>query len=290
MLVFFFPPVAPSPRGLTRARDESTAGSPPRGPRDGRSTLRARWRPRHERRYAPRRWRLRSNPAAKPLEGAGTSRAVESSPGSPSSTDVARPASPSDAGLRRPLAPGDRARAPVSTIAPRVRARARSPARRSSSPRALPRRLRPRSAGGSSPPRPRPGGDPRRGASARRDAFPAPPTNRPDAAMSSPRASRAATTAPATTPETRRRRKKKRTKSTRTKSQRAGAVGGGEDRRGFDSVAGFMSIGGADVDPLSAFGVSSTDGALPAFKPAGRPSRRRRCEGVRPRDRECGRS
>ena len=78
--------------------------------------------------------------------------------------------------------------------------------------------------------------------------------------------------------ETKKKKKKKRTKSTRTKSQRAGAVGGGEDRRGFDSVAGFMSIGGADVDPLSSFGVSSTDGALPAFKPTGyaRPSLRRR--------------
>jgi len=74
--------------------------------------------------------------------------------------------------------------------------------------------------------------------------------------------------------------KKKKKKRTRTKSQRAGAVGGGgKDRRGFDSsVAGFMSIGGTDVDPLSSFGVSSTDGALPAFKPTGyaRPSLRRR--------------
>ena len=212
------------------------------------------------------------------MEGAGTSRAVESSPGIPSSTDVTRPASPSDAGLKATTrAMATAARAAVSTpIAPRVRARARSPgaavlaralpASPSSSfggrliPASAPSRRRPASWGQRAPGRlPGPADEPTR----RGDELTAGVKGGDDGAGYD------------SGDETKK--KKKRTKSTRTKSQRAGAVGG-KDRRGFDSVAGFMSIGGADVDPLSAFGVSSTDGALPAFKPTGyaRPSLRRR--------------
>ena len=77
--------------------------------------------------------------------------------------------------------------------------------------------------------------------------------------------------------EAQRRRTRDAQKKKRTNTQRARAMGKSSDPSP-NSLAGYMSIGSADVDPTS-FGVSSTDGdTMPAFKPIGysRPALRRR--------------